>query len=366
MTQFAGAPGSPNQGAAATGSHAYQPQPAPEASPGSAIPVQEPQPPSPANAPLAIGDVVLVRVAGALPEQPIDNAYHIDDLGTIALGPTYGRVPVVGLKVLEAEKAIQEKLQTILQNPLVQVSRLSKPEAATQSTSEPTFLYDGKTFDQWRDLWKFELNPSRRIEAIKALTAFSRAGYGREAADAVLEVASQYDFSKGYSSDEETLKQTVIELCTNNYGNQIAAVDWLPALEQLLKKDPKQNKFLAEWLLSEVQETSDEVKAALEVFESNDDPEIRAAAEAARTWPEKLLAELMKADADGDQQLDGAEVATKRIHGVLWKSLDKNQDERLSREELQSAIPNSVGRRALLGGGGHGGLDSEGQGSGFY
>ena len=63
-------------------------------------------------------------------------------------------------------------------------------------------------------------------------------------------------------------------------------------LEQLLKKDPKQNKFLAEWLLSELQETSDEVKAALEVFESNDDPEIRATVAAAAAKPEDLCARL--------------------------------------------------------------------------
>ncbi|BBO36350.1 M56 family metallopeptidase [Lacipirellula parvula] len=242
------------------------------------------------------------------------------------------------------------------------------PTPPTGTASEPTFLYDGKTFEQWRDLWKLELNPKRRVEAIKALTAFNRAGRGREAADAVFEVASQYDFGNYASSnDDDQVKLTVIKLCTDSYGNQLATTDWIPALEKVLKKDPKQNKGLALWLLSELQDTSDEAKAALQTLATNEDPEIRDAAEAARTWPEKLLEKLMKADADGDQQLSNQEVIDAKILSAPnFNSLDKSGDGQLSVEELRAKIPHPLdrqGRYLMMGGGG--GMGG-GAGGGFF
>ena len=41
-------------------------------------------------------DVLLIRAKGALPEQPIDNAYNVDADGSVNLGPNYGRIEVVG------------------------------------------------------------------------------------------------------------------------------------------------------------------------------------------------------------------------------------------------------------------------------
>ena len=95
------------------------------------------------------------------------------------------------------------------------------------ASSSPTFLYDGKTFDQWHNLWKLELKTEHRTEAINALAAFARAGYGREAADAMLEIANQYDFHTIDESAEGKLKRAVIDQCTRPYGNRVAALDWL-------------------------------------------------------------------------------------------------------------------------------------------
>ena len=45
-----------------------------------------------------------------------------------------------------------------------------------------------------RNLWKTELRTEKRTEAIKALATFGANGYGKEAAEAILEVAGQYDW----------------------------------------------------------------------------------------------------------------------------------------------------------------------------
>ena len=82
-------------------------------------------------------DSLLVRVLGALPDQPIADAFAVDPDGTIDLGPTYGRVEVSGLTVDEAQQAIKQSLEKVLEKPQVSVSlacfggRTSKSKAST-------------------------------------------------------------------------------------------------------------------------------------------------------------------------------------------------------------------------------------------
>jgi protein involved in polysaccharide export with SLBB domain/beta-lactamase regulating signal transducer with metallopeptidase domain len=75
-------------------------------------------------APYKIGvwDVLNVRVVGTLTDQPIDGYYLVEDTGTLALGPSYGRVFVKGMTIEAAEKAIEKKLREVLQKPQVQVT----------------------------------------------------------------------------------------------------------------------------------------------------------------------------------------------------------------------------------------------------
>ena len=67
-------------------------------------------------------DVILIRVLGAFPEQPIDDTYNIDADGTVNLGPTYGRVRIAGLTIEEAEEAIRDQLAKVLTDVEVSVS----------------------------------------------------------------------------------------------------------------------------------------------------------------------------------------------------------------------------------------------------
>jgi beta-lactamase regulating signal transducer with metallopeptidase domain/tetratricopeptide (TPR) repeat protein len=79
---------------------------------------------------LAPGDVVLVRALGALPDQPLDGQFEVEEFGTLALGPAYGRVEVEGLTVLEAEAAVTKALAEVLTDPKVQVTLLSRAKSA--------------------------------------------------------------------------------------------------------------------------------------------------------------------------------------------------------------------------------------------
>jgi RNA polymerase sigma factor (sigma-70 family) len=75
-------------------------------------------------------DVIRIQVANAFADAPIDSAYPVESMGTVALGPTYGRVKVAGLSILEAEDALKKHLSEIIEDPAVQVTMSEKGESA--------------------------------------------------------------------------------------------------------------------------------------------------------------------------------------------------------------------------------------------
>ena len=88
-------------------------------------------------------DALIVRVTGAFPDQPIDDAYNVDADGSVNLGPTYGRIKVVGETIEEAEEKIRTELAKILNNPTVSVSLLSTV-GAQQITGQHLVGLDGR------------------------------------------------------------------------------------------------------------------------------------------------------------------------------------------------------------------------------
>jgi polysaccharide export outer membrane protein len=88
-------------------------------------------------------DGLLIRVLGALPDYPIADAFAVDPEGTVDLGPSYGRVKVVGLTIDEAQSAIQQHLSQILQSPQVSVS-LAFSSGAQQIVGEHLVGPDGR------------------------------------------------------------------------------------------------------------------------------------------------------------------------------------------------------------------------------
>ena len=88
-------------------------------------------------------DVLLIRVIGAFPEQPIDNTYNVDADGTVNLGPTYGRISVVGLTIEEAEDEIREQLSKVLTDVDVSVSLVASA-GAQAITGQHLVAMDGR------------------------------------------------------------------------------------------------------------------------------------------------------------------------------------------------------------------------------
>jgi polysaccharide biosynthesis/export protein len=92
---------------------------------------------------IEIFDVLLVRVEGEFPEQPIDNTYPVDVDGTVNLGPTYGRVRVVGLTIEESEDEIRDELSQVLTDVEVSVSLVQSP-GAQPITGQHLVAMDGR------------------------------------------------------------------------------------------------------------------------------------------------------------------------------------------------------------------------------
>jgi len=104
--------------------------------------------------------------------------------------------PATGNKAAEKTTGqggtLAEQLAVLKAQEALQKSRSSdRPITFAKSA----LRYDGKSYDQWSELWQTELNPARRADAVRALAAFSQAGYGRQAAEQIVEVMKQYDSS---------------------------------------------------------------------------------------------------------------------------------------------------------------------------
>jgi hypothetical protein len=81
-------------------------------------------------------DVIRIVVANAFPDMPIHEAYPVESMGTVALGPTYGRVKVAGLSILDAESAVRKHLSEMIEYPQEQVTMHEKSQALLPIRSE--------------------------------------------------------------------------------------------------------------------------------------------------------------------------------------------------------------------------------------
>lgn len=76
-------------------------------------------------------------------------------------------------------------------SPGIRKSSTVRFNGTPQQDESATLFYDDIPFDGWRHFWKTELKTENRIECIKALAAFGRAGKGKEAVEAILEVVKE-------------------------------------------------------------------------------------------------------------------------------------------------------------------------------
>lgn len=149
--------------------------------------------------------------------------------------------------------------------------------STTAPSDKSNLRYDGKTFDQWRSVWQTELSTEKRIEAIKALAAFGRAGYGKEATETILDVAGEYDFYilEGDQAPEGKLKESVLDELTPPYRAANLAQYWVPEVVARMKKDPKKWQWLAENLFTRLRTKDPDVIAKLQLLAGTESPDVR-------------------------------------------------------------------------------------------
>jgi beta-lactamase regulating signal transducer with metallopeptidase domain len=159
--------------------------------------------------------------------------------------------------------------------------------AATQDAAQPqaagvnkaNLRYDGKSFDEWSTAWQTELSTEKRIEAVKALAAFGRAGYGKEASAVILDVAGTCDFFTIPGSLQRNVEQHVIaELAPNPPGRHSMAEHWLPDLAARLEKEPKKWTNLSLHLLFQLQTDDPAAIAVLQSLAQTGPEDVRPAA----------------------------------------------------------------------------------------
>ncbi len=92
---------------------------------------------------IEVFDGLLIRVSGALIEEPIQDAFAVDPEGKVDLGPSYGRVSVVGLTTDEAKDAIRKHMAQWFVDPQVSVS-LAFSAGAQQIVGEHLVGPDGR------------------------------------------------------------------------------------------------------------------------------------------------------------------------------------------------------------------------------
>ncbi|QDU54084.1 M56 family metallopeptidase [Aeoliella mucimassa] len=120
-------------------------------------------------------------------------------------------------------------------------------EIVDPTPSGPKLLYDGRTFDDWRDQWKNELKTENRTEAIKALRAFGRAGKGKEATETILEVAEEYSFNTWYggsgnaSAQQQLVSSIVWSFVDQNDSNPISIDVAMPVILEWYRENPEQH-----------------------------------------------------------------------------------------------------------------------------
>jgi hypothetical protein len=222
-------------------------------------------------------------------------------------------------------------------------ARNAAEPAATAAPAVDGYRYEGKTFEEWRDQWRYELSLERRLKAIQALSAFGGLGRGAEAADAIVEIAGQYDWTCiGCNEALTPLQNACLAAFSERYRGPLLAR--LPqdacraALLKAARSDQRQLHLFVTYVLRDFL-AGDLIEAWLELAASSD-PQVRSFAYAViRETPlAQLDPRLQQWVRDSWTSSEAGRVA------VAWSTL------------LERGRPRQTGGMGGMGGGGMGGI----------
>ncbi len=164
------------------------------------------------------------------------------------------------------------------------ILEIEQRRAPNAGVSRGNLRYDGKSFEQWRDEFRLELNPKRRTEALKAFAAFGAHGYGKEAAQTIVEVMRQYPLNPLIQPTLlGEMKQAALDAFNTSrpkdYGTPLDPADAVPVLAKELKEGPRNGRVFAAAALRVVGSAAIETIATLtDVVKKDSDVEVRAEA----------------------------------------------------------------------------------------
>jgi hypothetical protein len=143
-------------------------------------------------------------------------------------------IVIVGYSALPAQNPAQTITTTTQTTPVLPQTKPIKP-----------LVYQGKTFDEWRGSPRTELDPQYLAETIRALGAFGRHGYGKEAAQAIYDAVSEKTFSSfSLTFNRADKEQSVQELAVQNVAF-IPTEDTMPMILKLLNSNVTNDQAFA-------------------------------------------------------------------------------------------------------------------------
>ncbi len=191
--------------------------------------------------------------------------------------------------------------QRLLQEVYAKLERVIS-EQRSKVNDPRTLRFDGRTFDQWREELLTELKPERRTDAILAFRAFAANGYGRDAAQAIVDVMRGHDVWNTDVTPEGKLNETAVEA----FGT-IDRADAVPVLIEALKSgNANQRQFAARVFQDQLQGDKDAAAALIKAV-SDPDAKVRKTAVNALTYfgskPEGAARAIIAAMRDQDSEV---------------------------------------------------------------
>ncbi|MBN2023604.1 MAG: HEAT repeat domain-containing protein [Pirellulales bacterium] len=153
------------------------------------------------------------------------------------------------------------------------------PVLPPPTAPETASMYDGLAFFQWKSIWRRELKPERRTEAVRAMAAFAGSGKGPEAVREIVEMMREYDVSMIGDNAVGKLKQAAINAFSTSGvdGFRVPPATALPVLCEELETGPRNGRLFAVLALGELADESADVLPALErVLRDEKDDAVRS------------------------------------------------------------------------------------------
>ena len=169
-----------------------------------------------------------------------------------------------------------DKLKLISSEPLNQpalrdsaVSKPTKSDPAGRATAVvgTNVRYNGKDFDSWAEELRNDLSPERRAEAIRAVAAFGKRGYGPQAAKLIIQAARDYPMQFG--DPDNAVAIFLLQ--------KMPAGDVMPVILQSLESTIANERWFAVAVLSNIGQRKESVPLFINML-NDPSPEVRQAA----------------------------------------------------------------------------------------